>query len=300
MYMAKKIRKAVIPAAGLGTRFLPATKAIPKEMLPIVDKPIIQYIVEELVASGIEQIIIVTGWHKRTIEDHFDYPFELEYRLMQAGKKELFEAQRKIADAAEFIFVRQREPLGTGHALLQAKSVIGDEPFLVHWGDDIIDAEVPAAKQLIDVYGQYEGSVLAVDRVTEDEISNYGAIDPDPVKSQSSYGAGDLEEERVYRVKSIVEKPSAEEAPSLLGQVCQFILTPDFFEHMERVQPEEGKEVLHVDAIQEMAKGGRVYACEFEGLRFDCGRRNGYLHANIHYALKREDTREAVTSFLKS
>lgn len=285
--MPQKIRKAVIPAAGLGTRFLPASKAIPKEMLPIVDKPVIHYVVEELVAAGIEQIIIVTGWHKRTIEDHFDYPFELEYRLLQAGKRALYESQREIADAAEYIFVRQREPLGTGHAILQAQSVVGDEPFLVHWGDDIIDAEIPAARQLMDVYEQYQSTVLAVQHVEPHEIVRYGSIDPEPISK------------RIFRVKDIIEKPVEGSAPSLLGQVCEFILTPDFFERMRRVQPGKGGERWHIDAIQEMARESAVYAHEFIGKRYDCGDKHGYMRANIDFALKRDDMGSALREYLK-
>lgn len=294
--MQKKIRKAVIPAAGLGTRFLPATKAIPKEMLPIVDKPIIQYIVEELVDSGIEQVIIISGWHKRTIEDHFDYPFELEYYLKESGKEALFEAQRKIADAAEFVFIRQHEPLGTGHAILQARSVIGAEPFIVHWGDDVIDSQVPAAKQLMDVYERYEKPILAVERVSEDEISNYGAVDAEDVENAGGINAAG----RVYRVRDIVEKPAPDETPSMLGQVAEFILTPDFFDRMERVGPGKQGEIWHIDAIQEMAREDEVYACEFEGTRYDCGRKSGYLRANVDFALKRKDVGPELSEYLKS
>ncbi len=286
----QRVRKAVIPAAGLGTRFLPASKVVPKEMLPIVDKPIIQYIVEELVASGIEQIIIISGWHKRTIEDHFDYPFELEYRLLHAGKKELFEAQRQIADAAEYVYIRQREPLGTGHAILQARSVVGDEPFLVHWGDDIIDAEIPVARQLIGAFEKYGKSMLALERVEPEDVIHYGCPSIQEIPG----------EDQIFQVTGIVEKPEPKDAPSSFGQVSEFILTPDFFERVERVRPSERDgEIYHIDAIQEMAEEGGVYGYEFEGRRYDCGRKEGYLRANIDFALKRDDVGPVLREYLK-
>lgn len=286
--MSQTIRKAVIPAAGLGTRFLPASKVIPKEMLPIVDKPIIQYVVEELVEAGIEQIIIVTGWHKRTIEDHFDYPFELEYRLKQAGKNDLFEVQRKIADSAEFVYVRQREPLGTGHAIMRARDVVGNEPFLVHFGDDIIVSSVPAASQLMDVYEKYGTPVLAGMRVAKEEVSKYGAID------------GEQIDDRLYRVSDLVEKPESNAVRTDLVQVTEYILTPDWFDRMEHVKPSPGGEIWPTEAIREMARNGGVYAYEFEGKRYDCGTKLGYLKANIDMGLQHCELAEPLKAHLRS
>lgn len=285
--MSTPIKKAVIVAAGLGTRFLPASKAIPKEMLPVVDKPIIHRIVEGLVESGITQIVIVTGWHKRTIEDHFDYPFELEYRLKQAGKEELFEAQRTIADAAKFVFVRQPGPLGIGDAILRAAPVIGEEPFLAMLGDDIIDADPPVAKQLMDIYEKVNKSVIAVMKVPDAEVSRYGIIDPEPVS------------DRLYRVKNFVEKPQLTDAPSNLAQVSAFLLTPDFFAEMKKVKPGKGGELWQVDAIQQMAHNDTVYAYEFKGTRYDCGHKLGLLQANVEFALKDPSINQEFIAYLE-
>jgi UTP--glucose-1-phosphate uridylyltransferase len=284
----KKVRKAVIPAAGLGTRFLPATKAQPKEMLPIVDKPIIQYIVEEAVESGIEQIVIVTGQSKRAIEDHFDYPFELAHRLKEQNKQEELRDVERIADLASFVYVRQKQPLGNGHAVLVAKDVVGDEPFAVLWGDDMVDAEVPALRQLIQVYEQYQGSVIAVMAVPEEKIPKYGVIDPRPVA------------DRVHEVRGLIEKPPVDRAPSNLAAVHGYVLTPEIFEELERTPPGKGKEIWLSDAIESLMRRQRVFALEFEGRRYDAGNKLEFLQATVDHALKREDLREEFRAYLKS
>ncbi len=283
----KKVRKAVIPAAGLGTRFLPATKAQPKEMLPIVDKPIIQYIVEEAVASGIEQIVIVTGQSKRAIEDHFDYPFELAYRLKEQKKEEELREVERISDLANFAYVRQKQPLGNGHAVLVAKEVIGDEPFAVLWGDDLVDAEVPCLQQLIQVYERYCASVMAVMRVPRESISKYGVIEARPV--------GD----RVYEVLDLVEKPPVESAPSDLAAVKGFVLTPEIFGELERTEPGKGGEIWLTDAIKLLMRRQKVYALEFEGKRYDAGNKLEFLEATVDFALKRPDLNGDFRRYLK-
>jgi UTP--glucose-1-phosphate uridylyltransferase len=284
----KRVRKAVIPAAGLGTRFLPVTKAQPKEMLPIVDKPIIQYIVEEAVESGIEQIVIVTGQSKRAIEDHFDYPFELAYRLRQQGKMQELEEIERLAEMADIVFVRQKQPLGNGHAVLVAKNVIGDEPFAVLWGDDMVVADVPCLKQLINVYEEHQGSVLAVMPVARENISKYGIIDPERVS------------ERVHRVRRLVEKPSPESAPSNLGQVHGYVLTPEVFEELENTAVGKGNEIWLSDAIQALMSRQAVYALEFEGRRYDAGNKLEFLKATVDLALARDDLGPEFRAYLKS
>jgi UTP--glucose-1-phosphate uridylyltransferase len=284
----KRVRKAVIPAAGLGTRFLPATKAQPKEMLPIVDKPIIQYIVEEAVDSGIEQIVIVTGQSKRAIEDHFDYPFELAYRLRQQNKMEELREVERLAEMADIVFVRQKQPLGNGHAVLVAKQVIGDEPFAVLWGDDMVVAEVPCLKQLIDVYEEFHGSVLAVMPVVPENISKYGIIDPEPVS------------DRVYRVKRLVEKPSPDTAPSNLGQVHGYVLTPEIFQELQSTSAGKGGEIWLSDAIESLMRRQRVYALEFEGQRYDAGNKLEFLKATVDLALRREDLGPQFRAYLQT
>jgi UTP--glucose-1-phosphate uridylyltransferase len=284
----KRVRKAVIPAAGLGTRFLPATKAQPKEMLPIVDKPIIQYIVEEAVDSGIEQIVIVTGQSKRAIEDHFDYPFELAYRLRQQNKMEELREVERLAEMADIVFVRQKQPLGNGHAVLVAKEVIGDEPFAVLWGDDMVVAEVPCLKQLIDVYEEFHGSVLAVMPVAPENISKYGIIDPEPVS------------DRVYRVKRLVEKPSPDTAPSNLGQVHGYVLTPEIFQELQNTSAGKGGEIWLSDAIESLMRRQRVYALQFEGQRYDAGNKLEFLKATVDLALRREDLGPQFRAYLQT
>ncbi len=284
----KKVRKAVIPAAGLGTRFLPATKAQPKEMLPLVDKPIIQYIVEDAARSGIEQIVIVTGQSKRAIEDHFDYPFELAYRLQQQNKLEELREVERISELANFVYVRQKQPLGNGHAVLVTKEVVGDEPFAVLWGDDLVDAKVPFARQMIDVYERYEASVLAVMRVPRQNVPKYGIIGARPVA------------DRIYEVTELVEKPSIEEAPSDLAQVTGYILTPEIFEELENTQAGKGGEIWLSDAIQSLMRRQKVYALEFEGKRYDGGNKLEFLQATVDFALKREDLKDEFRAYLKS
>src|SRR5579871_271448 len=249
------IRKAVIPAAGLGTRFLPATKAQPKEMLPIVDKPVIQYIVEEAAASGIEQIIIITGQSKRAIEDHFDRSFELEYHLREQGKAAMFEQIKHIAELVKFVYVRQQMPLGNGHAVLVAREVVGDEPFAVLWGDDIVVSDEPCLKQMMRVYERYGRSVLAAMRVPRSDYSKYGMIEPRQI------------DDRLSQVLSIVEKPNPDDAPSNLAQVKGYILTPEIFELLERTPPKKGGEIWLGDAIDLLIQQQTVYAYEFEGRR---------------------------------
>lgn len=284
----KKVRKAVIPAAGLGTRFLPATKALPKEMLPIVDKPTIQYIVEDAARSGIQQIIIVTGQSKRAIEDHFDYPFELAHRLREQHKDEELREIERTAAIASFAFVRQQQPLGNGHAVLVAKDVVGDEPFAVLWGDDMVDAEIPFVRQMMDVYERYGASVLAVMRVPRQSVSKYGIIGGRPVAN------------RVWEVTDLVEKPSLEEAPSDLAQVTGYILTPEVFEELEATQAGKGGEIWLSDAIRGLMRRQKVYALEFEGKRYDAGNKLEYLQATVDFALRRDDLKDEFRAYLKS
>lgn len=283
----KRVRKAVIPAAGLGTRFLPATKAQPKEMLPIVDKPIIQYIVEEAVASGVTQVVIVTGQSKRAIEDHFDYPFELAFRLKEQQKSAELQEVEQISEMASFVYVRQKQPLGNGHAVLVAKEVVGDEPFAVLWGDDLVDAEVPCLRQLVDVYNRYGCSVMAVMRVPEQQIPKYGIIDARQVDS------------RVYEVADFVEKPAIADAPSNLAAVKGFVLTPEIFEELERTPAGKGGEIWLTDGIKSLMRRQRVMALEFEGRRYDAGNKLGFLQATVDFALKREDLSEEFRAYLK-
>ncbi len=283
----QKVRKAVIPAAGLGTRFLPATKAQPKEMLPIVDKPVIQYIVEEAVDSGIEQIVIITGQSKRAIEDHFDYPFELAHRLRQSNKTDELREVERLSELTNFVYVRQKQPLGNGHAVLVAKEVIGHEPFAVLWGDDLVDADVPCLQQLIQVYERYHCSVMAVMRVPQESIPKYGVIAANPI------------DDRVYEVTDLVEKPSLESAPSDLAAVKGYVLTPEIFEELERTPEGKGGEIWLSDAIKSLMGRQRVLALEFEGRRYDAGNKLEFLQATVDFALKRQDMRDDFRSFLQ-
>jgi UTP--glucose-1-phosphate uridylyltransferase len=282
------IRKAVIPAAGLGTRFLPATKAQPKEMLPIVDKPVIQYIVEEAAASGIEQVVIITGQSKRAIEDHFDRSFELEYRLAETGKKKQLEEIKHIAELVDFVYVRQPQPLGNGHAVLLAKDVIGDEPFAVLWGDDVVVSEPPCLRQMIDVYDRFGRSVLAAMRVPERDYPKYGMI-------KTSGKA----EERIYRVEDLIEKPTIEESPSNLAQVKAYILTPEIFHFLEQTEAARG-EIWLADAIRKLLQHEVVYAYEFMGRRYDAGNVLEYLQANVDLALQRPEFSNEFMAYLRS
>ena len=282
----KKIRKAIIPAAGLGTRFLPATKAMPKEMLPIVDKPTIQYIVEEAIASGIEDIIIVTGKGKRSIEDHFDHSVELEQNLRSKEKFELLEEVRNIANMADIHYIRQKEPKGLGHAVWCARNFIGDEPFAVLLGDDIVQAETPCLKQLMNLYDQTLSSVIGVKQVPESETHRYGVIDP-------------LESDgRSYQVRNFVEKPKQGTAPSNLAIIGRYIFTPEIFMFLDKQEVGAGGEIQLTDAIQKLNEIQRVFAYEFEGERYDVGEKLGMIETNIEFALQHDDLREGLLQFM--
>ena len=286
--MPQKVRKAVFPAAGLGTRFLPATKASPKEMLPLVDKPLIQQVVEEAVASGIESVIIVTGRGKSAIEDHFDVSFELEKLLEERGKLAELEAMRTISSMARVSYVRQQEARGLGHAVFQARDLVGDEPFAVMLSDDIIDSKTPALRQLLDVYEKYDAPVLATFAVEGEAISRFGALDVEEI------------EDGVYKVKDMVEKPPFAEAPSNLAIIGRYILTPDIFEEIEKTQPGAVGEIQITDAMRSLLKKRPFYAVRFEGTRHDAGDKLGFLIANVEFALKREDLAADFKAYLKS
>jgi UTP--glucose-1-phosphate uridylyltransferase len=281
------VRKAVILAAGYGTRFLPATKAIPKEMLPLVDRPAIQHVVEEAVRAGLQQIIMVTAGAKRAVEDHFDREFELERWLEQKGSGQQAEEMRRLAEMAEIVCVRQKERLGIGHAVRIARSLVGDEPFALFFPDDIIESEVPAIQQLIDVYHRHGGSVLAVQRLPREELPHYGIIEPKQL------------EERVYQVLRIVEKPSVDEAPSDLATVGRYVLTPAIFAALERTQPGAGGEIQLTDGIGLLIDEEPVFACRYEGERFDVGRPLGFLKASLSMALRRPDLGPELRSYLR-
>jgi UTP--glucose-1-phosphate uridylyltransferase len=272
----------------LGTRFLPATKASPKEMLPLVDKPLIQYVVEEAVASGIESIIIVTGRGKTAIEDHFDISFELEQLLRERGKEELLREVRAISDMARINYVRQREALGLGHAILQARDFVENEPFAVMLADDIVDAEVPALRQMLDVYERFEAPVLGTMRVAGEAISRFGVLDAEEI------------EEGVYRVRDMVEKPPFDEAPSDLAIVGRYILTPDIFDEIERTQPGAGGEIQITDAMRALLRRRPFYAVRFRGTRHDAGDKLGFLIATVEFALKRPDLAPEFKEYLRS
>jgi len=286
--MPKRVRKAVFPAAGLGTRFLPATKASPKEMLPLVDKPLIQYVVEEAVASGIESVIIVTGRGKTAIEDHFDISFELESLLRERGKEEELEQVRRISDMVQVSYVRQREALGLGHAVLQARALVGDEPFAVMLSDDIIDSQTPALKQLIDVYEKYEAPVLATMEVEGPAISRFGVLDVENIDGH------------VYRVRNMVEKPAPEKAPSNLAIIGRYVLTPDIFDELEKTAPGAIGEIQITDAMCALLEKRDVYAVRFEGTRHDAGDKLGFLIATIEFGLKHQELATEFRTYLNS
>ncbi|MEK6279974.1 MAG: UTP--glucose-1-phosphate uridylyltransferase GalU [Acidobacteriota bacterium] len=286
--MPQKVRKAVFPAAGLGTRFLPATKASPKEMLPLVDKPLIQCVVEEAVASGIESVIIVTGRGKAAIEDHFDISFELEKLLEERGKREELKAMRAISEMARVSYVRQREALGLGHAVLQARDLVGDEPFAVMLSDDIIDSQTPALKQLLDVYEKYDAPVVAVFQVEGEAISRFGVIDGEEVA------------DGVFRINDMVEKPPASEAPSNLAIIGRYVLTPDIFEEIETTRPGAIGEIQITDAMRALLKKRPFYGVRFEGKRYDAGDKLGFLIATVEYALKHQDLAPEFREYLQS
>jgi UTP--glucose-1-phosphate uridylyltransferase len=283
------VRKAVFPAAGLGTRFLPATKAQPKEMLPLVDKPAIQYVVEESVASGLDQIIIVTGRSKRAVEDHFDTAFELEHYLKERGKLEDLNQIQAIAKLADISYVRQREPLGLGHAILVARALVGDEAFGVFLGDDIIGgASVPCMRQLLDVYDKYDGPVIAVERVPRDRIHQYGVI------------AGRNLTGNVWEISDLVEKPKAEDAPSDLAIIGRYVLTPDLFPILAATAADRRGEIQLTDGLRTLRTQRPMYAVEFEGKRYDTGDKLGFLKATVEFALARPDLSGAFREYLKS
>jgi len=282
-----QVKKAVFPVAGLGTRFLPATKSSPKEMLPLIDKPIVHYVVEEAVASGIEQVLFVTGRGKRSIEDYFDISFELETVLHNSGKKaELFQI-REIAEMVKIFYVRQKEAMGLGHAILCARDFIGDEPFAVLLGDDIIDAERPCLSQLLDVYRKYQGTVLALEQVPMENISAYGCVKANRITDQT------------FEVVDMVEKPKREDAPSDLAIIGRYVLTPNIFPILEKQERGNGGEIQLTDAILRLLSEEAVYGCRFEGTRYDCGNKFGFLRATVDMALKREEFNGEFKSFLK-
>lgn len=283
------IRKAVIPAAGFGTRFLPQTKAMPKEMLPIVDKPVIQYVVEELVASGIRDIIIVTGWNKRAIEDHFDYPNELIQILKEQGKHTLIDEVRRTAELANFIYIRQKGPYGNGTPVLCAKNIIGDEPFVAIWGDEFIYADPPRAKQCIDVFEKYGDPVISAIQVAKEDVSRYGIVEATKV------------EESVYQIKKLIEKPKLDEAPSNLAAHGCYVLTPDIFPILESLKPGKSGEIWLTDAIRELMKVRPVYACEVKnGRYYDTGNKIEYLKTVVEFALLHKDLNGEFRDYLKS
>ena len=285
------VRKAIFPVAGLGTRFLPATKAQPKEMLPLVDKPIIQYGVEEAVASGIDNIILVTGRGKNAIEDHFDVSVELESYLEARGKRDQLDEIRKISNMINFAYVRQGEPLGLGHAVLVARDLVGDEPFAVILADDVIDAQPPAIKQMIDVFTRVGGPVLAVERVEPEDVSSYGVIDIDPA---AALGDG------VYRVRDLVEKPPRDEAPSNLAIIGRYILTPDVFPALAAIKSDRTGEIQLTNGLRELLKSRPIYACEVKGVRHDTGNKLGFLKAVVYFALRRPDLAQKLSAYLTS
>ena len=282
------VRKAIIPAAGLGTRFLPATKAQPKEMLAIVDKPTIQYIIEEAVASGIQDIIIVTGRNKRSIEDHFDRSIELELELEKSEKTEMLEMVRKISDMANIHYIRQKEPRGLGHAILTARHFIGNEPFAVLLGDDVVVSRQPCLSQMIGVYNEYKTSVLGVQRVAHEVVNKYGIVDCKAI------------DERVYKVRDLVEKPPIEKAPSDIAILGRYIITPTVFSYLETQDAGAGGEIQLTDALRRMAKDEAMYVYDFKGHRYDVGTKFGFIQANIEFALRNPETKEEMFQYINA
>ena len=282
------VKKAIIPAAGLGTRFLPATKSQPKEMLPIVDKPTLQYIIEEAIESGIEEILIITGRNKKSIEDHFDKSVELELELEQKGKDEMLEMVRDISNMVNIHYIRQKEPKGLGHAIHCAKSFIGNEPFAVLLGDDIVDSETPCLKQLINAYNEYKTTILGVQEVAKEDTCKYGILDVKHI------------EDRVYKVKDMVEKPSIEDAPSNIAILGRYIITPEIFNILENQEPGKGGEIQLTDALQTLGSQEAIYAYNFEGRRYDVGDKFGFLEATIDFALKRDNLKDELLAYMKT
>jgi UTP--glucose-1-phosphate uridylyltransferase len=291
--MTAKVRKAVFPAAGLGTRFLPATKAIPKEMLPLVDKPLIQYGVEEAIHSGAQDIIIVTGRGKSSIEDHFDISFELEQLLESKGKTELLSIARSISEMANVSYIRQKQALGLGHAVLRAKDLVGNEPFSVVLSDDIVASEIPCVRQLLDIYEFYNAPVLALMEVPNEQILAYGAVDAEPVPHNGKEG-------RLYRIHNMVEKPKPAEAPSNLAIIGRYVLTPDIFHSIESIEPGSGGEIQLTDAMKHLLRSRPIYGYKFEGKRFDAGDKMGFLKATVEFALARHDYGSAFRDYLRT
>jgi len=281
------ITKAVFPAAGLGTRFLPATKASPKEMLPLVDKPLIQYVIEEAVSSGIEEVVVITGRGKRAIEDHFDVAFELEEDLKAKGKHKLLSEMQRIANLVTFCYIRQKKALGLGHAVLTAKRVVGDDPFAVLLGDDIIDAKVPALKQMMEVYARYPATILAIQKVPKAQTQHYGIIDAKRI------------EDGVYLVNDLVEKPSPREAPSNLAIIGRYILTPEIFGALEQTRPGKGGEIQLTDGLRLLMRKQPIYAYEFDGVRHDAGDKLGFLKATVEFGLKNVEFGTEFRNYLK-
>src|SRR5229473_4965581 len=290
--MITKVRKAVFPAAGLGTRFLPATKAQPKEMLSLVDKPLIQYGVEEAIHSGVPNIIIVTGRGKSAIEDHFDVSFELEHLLEMRHKKELLATVRAVSDI-NVAYVRQKEALGLGHAVLRARELVGDEPFSVILSDDVIDCEVPCLRQLLDVYEFYGAAVVALMEVPKENISAYGVVDAEPV----AHNAG---RDRLYRIRNMVEKPKVGDAPSNLAIIGRYVLTPEIFTSLDAIGPGSGGEIQLTDGLKHVLRSRPIYGYRFEGKRYDAGDKLGFLKATVEFALKRYDLGDEFRRYLKS
>ncbi len=283
-----KVRKAIIPAAGLGTRFLPATKAQPKEMLPIVDKPTIQYIIEEAVAAGIQDIIIVTGRNKRSIEDHFDRSIELELELERGQKQEMLDMVKDISEMANIHYIRQKEPRGLGHAILAARHFIGNEPFAVLLGDDVVISKKPCLGQMLDVYNEYRTSILGVQTVEHQVVNKYGII------------AGKQVDERVYKVSDMVEKPALDEAPSNVAVLGRYIITPEIFEFLETQDAGKGGEIQLTDALRRLAREQAMYAYDFKGHRYDVGTKVGFIQANIEFALRSQELRQEMKEYLKA
>lgn len=281
------VKKAIIPAAGLGTRFLPATKAQPKEMLPIVDKPTLQYIIEEAIASGIEEILIITGRNKKSIEDHFDKSIELELELEKSGKTEMLDMVRHISDMINIQYIRQKEPRGLGHAILCAKSFIGDEPFAVILGDDIVDSKTPCLKQLIDIYYEYNTTIIGVQKIDKKDVNKYGIIQ------------GKYIDENIHLIKDLVEKPDIETAPSNIAILGRYILKPDIFRILENQKPGKNNEIQLTDALKTLCESQAMYAFEFEGKRYDVGEKFGFLQATVEFALKNNELKDEFLDYLK-
>lgn len=283
-----RVKKAIIPAAGLGTRFLPATKAQPKEMLPIVDKPTLQYIVEEAIDSGIEEILVITGRNKKSIEDHFDKSVELELELEKSGKQEMLDMVRHISDMVNIQYIRQKEPRGLGHAVLCAKSFIGNEPFAVILGDDIVDSEKPCLKQLIDIYNEYNTTILGVQQVKREDVNKYGIVN------------GKQIDEKLHLIKDLVEKPDIENAPSNIAILGRYILKPEIFDVLENQKPGKNNEIQLTDALKTLSETQAMYAYEFDGKRYDVGEKFGFLQATVEFALKNKELEEQFLNYLKN